>query len=83
MRKPQLMTANRIPEALSNLTYRGTTTVMDIMDAVEDSATGAELVKRLNALDLPRFTLDRETETYARLKTVDPWGGVSYLVARK
>ena len=83
MNNPKLMTANRIPEALINLCYGGAS-VMDLCDAVEDSNTAAELVRNINALDLLRdFTLDRETATYVRLKSVDTCGNVSYLIVEK
>ncbi len=84
MHKPQLMTHNRIPESLANLCYRSGSSVMDIYDAVEDSATASELVQKINSLDLlRRFTFDRETETYIRLKAVDTLGNVSYLIVSK
>lgn len=83
MHSPKLMTANRIPEALSNLCFGGST-VTDIYDAIEESPTAAELVRNINALDLLRdFTLDRETATYVRLKSVDRCGNVSYLIVNK
>ena len=70
--------------ALSNLCNTCSTTAIE--DAVADSETGAELVRRLNnikGLFYNNFTLDRETDTQVRLKTVDGWGNVSYLTATK
>lgn len=55
-----------------------------IEDAVADSKTGAELVSKLNSLGIyDKFTLDRETNTMVRLKSVDCWGNVRYLTATK
>ena len=55
-----------------------------IEDAVADSKTGAELVSKLNGLGVyDKFTLDRETSTMVRLKSVDCWGNIRYLTATK
>lgn len=82
MKKPRLRTDRGIPEALSNLCCR--CSVTDIEDAVTDSQTGAELLSKLNKLRLSRtFTLDRETDTNVRLKTVDFCGNVGYFEATK
>ena len=83
MNNPKLMTANRIPEALSNLCFGGSS-VMDLYDAVEASDTAEELVRNINALDLLRtFSIDRETAAEVRLKSVDYLGNVSYLIVTK
>lgn len=84
MRKPRLVTEHGLPESLSNLYYGNESSVIEIKDAVEDSNTAAELAKKLNRLNLLRtFTVDRETEEYARLQTVDAFGNKSYLKAFK
>jgi hypothetical protein len=84
MKNPQLMTASRIHEALSNLCLWNDTNTMDICDAVEDSATAAELVTNINALHIAcKFTLDRETPEYVRLKAHDAFGNVKYFIAYK
>ncbi len=84
MKNPELTTPNGIPESLTNLFYRDYCNVMAIQDATEDSVTGAELVEKLNKLRLfSKFTLDRETQEYARLITVDCWGNTHYFKAWK
>lgn len=83
MKRPRLITASGIVEAMNNLCY-DKNTVWDIHDEVEQSKTGEELVKNLNSLDLLRkFELDNETETEVRLKTVDTFGNTSYFLADK
>ena len=82
MKNLRLKTASGIPEALSNIC--NTCHTVDIEDAVADSRTGTELVNRINRLGIfDKFTLDRETDTMVRLKTVDYCGNVSYLEATK
>lgn len=84
MKNPKLMTADRIPEALSNLCYHGGSSVMDLTDTIEDSKTLIELLKNIESLKLlKRFTFDRETDLYIRLKAVDSFGNVSYLIVYK
>ena len=57
---------------------------VNIQDAIEDSTTGAELVKKMNALKLfSKFTLDRETSEYVRLVTIDCFGKKHYFRAEK
>ena len=84
MKNPVLKTSNGIREALENLWYGGECTIAHIEDAVEDSKTGYELMTKLNGLNLFRkFTLDKETDTRVRLKSVDSLGNVSYFEATK
>lgn len=84
MKNPVLKTSNGIREALENLWYRNECSIAHIEDAVEDSKTGKELMEKLNNLNLFRkFTLDRETDTRVRLKSVDHLGNVSYFEATK
>ena len=84
MKNPELLTANGTQENLSIMFHKDNCTVIDILDATEDSVTGAELVENLNALRLfSRFRLDRETDEYARLITVDCWGKTHYFRAWK
>ena len=84
MKNPELLTANGTPENLSIMFHKDNCTVIDIQDATEDSVTGAELVENLNKLRLfSRFRLDRETDEYARLITVDCWGKTHYFKAWK
>lgn len=74
---------NNTPCALSNLLgLRRDVTVQDILDVVEDSKTVQDLEKGINSLNLMRkFKVDRVTETYARLKSVDRLGNIEYIKA--
>ncbi len=84
MKNPVLKTSDGIREALSNLWYQNECSIAHIEDAVADSRTGYELMTKLNSLNLFRkFTLDRETDTKVRLKSVDCFGNVSYFEATK
>lgn len=84
MKNPVLKTSNGIREALSNLWYDNECSIAHIEDAVEESKTGEELKNRLNGLKLfCKFTLDKETDTRVRLKSVDRFGNVSYFEATK
>lgn len=84
MKNPRLKTSTGIPESLSNLWYCNECSIAQIEDAVEDSNTGEELMRNLNNLNLFRkFTLDRETDTKVRLKSVDSLGNISYFEATK
>lgn len=82
MKNPRMKTSKGIPLALSNIC--NTCSITDIEDAVADSRSGAELVNKLNRLDIfNRFALDRETDSMVRLKCVDYCGNVDYLEATK
>ena len=84
MKNPVLKTSNGIREALCNLWYQNECSIAHIEDAVADSRTGYELMTKLNSLNLFRkFTLDRETDTKVRLKSVDRLGNVTYFEATK
>ena len=83
-RKISLQTSRGQEEALSNLWYGNSCDIASFRDAVEDSRTGAEMVRNLGRLDLLRkFRLDRETDTRIRLKSTDTLGNVSYLIITK
>lgn len=84
MKNLRFKTSKGISLALSNLCDTCSTTAIE--DAVADSKTGAELVRKLNSIKglyRNNFTLDRETDTMVRLKTVDCFGNVDYLEATK
>lgn len=84
MKNPKLRTRDGINEAISNLWYYGECSIVDIEDVVEESKTGAELVRKINNLKLLRkFTLDKETDIKVRLKSVDRLGNVSYFEVTK
>ena len=75
---------NGIPFALSNLQYRHSRTspVTAVMDAAENASTAEEFRDYINDLNLiQRFTIDRVTNEYCRLVTVDPLGNKKYLKA--
>ena len=56
--------------------------VVEILDAVEDSKTAKELVSRLNNLNLRiEFKIDRTTAEYVRLKYRTSYGSVCYFKA--
>lgn len=64
------------------LIYRGRNETVDIYDAVEDATSADDLARRINNLSvLNKFTVDRVTAEYARLKSVDRLGNVRYLKA--
>lgn len=84
MKNPVLKMSNGFREALCNLWYHNDSSIAEIEDAVADSKTGYELMTKLNRMNLlRRFTLDRETDTKVRLKSVDRLGNVSYFEATK
>ena len=75
------------PCAVSNMACgTGYADPIDVYDAVEDSNTAQELLnnlKRLKLLAWYNLTIDRETDTYVRIKGVDTLGNVHYLKATK
>lgn len=78
--KIELTNAKGYSEFLGNLIYNKKCTVEDIYDAAEDSETGEQFEYYINSLDLlHKFWLDRETDSYIRLKTRDRLGNVHYL----
>lgn len=84
MRNPELFTTDGEAESLTNLYLSDNCSVMNIYDAIEDSSTGAELVKKMNALKLfSKFILDRETDEYVRLVTTDCFGKRHYFKVQK
>lgn len=83
-RKISLTTADGIAESLSNLWYTGDCDIAAFTDAVEESRTGAELVRNLGRLKLFRkFTLHKETDAKIRLRGTDRMGNISYLTVTK
>ena len=80
VQKIRLRTDRGIPESISNLWYGNDCDVAQIEDAIDDSLSAQELTLRINRLQLLRnFTLDRETDTKIRLKSVDHLGNISFL----
>ena len=84
MKNPELFSENGSKEDLTILFLRYNCSVMEIQDVIEDSESGSELTAKLNKLKLfSRFTLDRETPEYVRLKTTDCFENTYYLTAYK
>ena len=84
MKNPELFSENGSREDLTMLFLRYNCSVMEIQDVIEDSESGAELTAKMNKLKLfSKFTLDRETPEYVRLKTTDCFDNTYYLKAYK
>lgn len=82
MKNPRLLTRDNVPCALSNLYYGNNCSVMAICDVVEDSETAEGLMNGLNRLNLfEKFSIDRVTENYVRLKSINHYGNVHYFKA--
>lgn len=82
MKNPRLLTSDNIPCALGNLYYGNNCSVMAICDVVEDSETAENLMNGLNKLNLfEKFSIDRVTKNYVRLKSIDHFGNVHYFKA--
>ena len=86
MKNPKYYNANRIPYAWSNLNFIGQKdNVVTVMDIIENSQSGAELVKELGKVSMVKNTwiVDRETDTKVRIKHVDRLGNVTYIECEK
>lgn len=82
MHKISYTTSSGILMSLSNLYFRNESSVMEIQDAIEDATTAEEMRDNLNKLNLfEKFEIDRVTEKYARLKSVDCFGNTHYMKA--
>lgn len=82
MKNPRYSTADGKALALSNLYFRNGCSVEAIRDAVEDAHTATELMENINALNLfEKFTIDRVTDSYVRLKSKDCFGNIHYFKA--
>lgn len=82
MKNPKYTTRDNIPLSLSNLYYGNECSVMEIKDVVEDAKTAVELRDGLNRLPLfEKFSTDRVTDTYVRLKSKDGCGNTHYFKA--
>ena len=84
MKNPELSTASGELEKLTDLFSEDNCSIFAINDVIEDSTTGAELVRSLNSLKLfSKFTLERETPEYVRLVSTDCFGKRHYFRAEK
>ena len=82
MHKISYTTSSGILMSLSNLYFRNESSVMEIQDAIEDATTAEEMRDNLNKLNLfEKFEIDRVTEKYARLKSVDCFGNIHHMKA--
>lgn len=74
--------SHNTPLSLRNLYYRNESSVTEIEDAIEDASTAEEFRDNLNALNLfEKFSIDRITDRYVRLKSVDCFGNTHYMKA--
>ena len=90
MKNVTLFTANATNLSLSNICHGGGNdgyaSVVDLMDAVEDSKTAKEFLAKISALNFVGFEnpkIDRETDEYVRLRANDGMGNNRYMKAFK
>lgn len=87
----ELKYVNGASGALSNICHgngivKTYSSVMDLLDAVEDSKSPVELLQNLQKLKLVgiyNLSIDRDTTTYTRIKGSDTLGNVKYLIVKK
>ena len=86
MKNPKYYNGNRIPYAWSNLIFiDNNINEVTIMDIIEDSNNGVELVKKLRKLNMVynKWVVDKETDTSVRIKNTDKLGNVTYIECEK
>lgn len=86
MKNPKYYNGNRIPYSWSNLNFIDRNiNVVTIMDIIEDSNNGEELVKELGKLNMVynKWVIDKETDTSVRIKNTDKLGNVTYIECEK
>lgn len=88
MNNPKLVYPDGARGALSNIAHGvgKWSSVIDLVDAVEDSNTAKELLinlKKLSLVGMNSLTIHRETDSYVRIKGTDMLGNVKYLIAYK
>ena len=90
MKNVTLFTANGTNLSLSNICHGGGNdgyaSVIDLMDAVEDSKTAKDFLRNVSALNFVGFEnpkIDHETEEYVRLRGTDGMGNARYMKAIK
>ena len=82
MKNAKYFNADNVSLSLSNLYFRSECSVTKILDVVEDSKSAEELASGLNKLRLfEKFTIDRITDQYVRLKSTSPFGSIHYFKA--
>ena len=82
----QLLYNNGTFGALSNICHGNGrnkySTALDLADAAEDSKSPEQLLRNLNRLNLigmDNMTIDRDTDTYTRIKGSDVLGNAHFL----
>lgn len=86
MKNPKYYNGNRIPYSWRNLNFIDRNiNVVTIMDIIEDSNNGEELVRELGKLNMvhKKWIVDRETDTKVRIKNTDALGNVTYIECEK
>lgn len=84
MKNAELFNGCGYCEVWENIIHSYEVTVIDVLDAIEDAKTSTELCENINALNLIyKFHIDRETDRYVRLLSVDPLGNRKYIKAYK
>ena len=86
MKNPKYYNARGIPYAWSNLNFIDRNiNVVTIMDIIEDSNNGTELVRELGKLNMVHRTwiIDRETDKKVRIKHTDILGNATYIECEK
>lgn len=86
MRNPKYYNSNKIPYAWSNLNFIGKSdNIITVLDVIEDSKSGAELVEELGKVNMVHNTwvVDRETDTKVRIKHTNRLGNITYIECDK
>lgn len=79
MKDARYFNRDNVQLSLSNLYSGEECSVVEILDVVEDSKTAEELADGLNKLQLSeKFTVDRKTDQYVRLKSINAFGILHY-----
>lgn len=82
MKDARYSNRDNVQLSLSNLYSGEECSVAEILDVVEDSKTAEELADGLNKLQLSeKFTVDRKTDQYVRLKSINAFGSLHYFKA--
>ena len=86
MKNPKYYNGRGILYSWSNLNFIDRNiNVVTVMDIIEDSKNGEELVRELGKLRMVHNTwiIDRETDTKVRIKHTDYLGNVTYIECEK
>ena len=86
MKNPKYYNGFGYPYSWNNLNFKDrNTNVITVLDVIEDSKNGTELVTELRKLNMVHnvWKIDRETETKVRIKHTDWLGNVTYIECEK